>query len=95
MNRIKSETASIRAHSVSLKREKDTLNRLTQSIDLKTYEANPFLLEKTVRESRHLARPGEIIYTFDETGTAATPAGLPEVTVAPRPPKKEKASPSG
>lgn len=90
LGRLRSETESLRARNVALKSERETLARQATATDLKSYEADPFLLEKTVRESRHLARPGEIIYTFDEAGTATTPTGLPEVTIAPRPPRKEK-----
>jgi len=90
MRALKKETATLTAQNADLRRQKTELAAQSKTLKLQNLQANPYLLEKLVRENRLLVRPGEILYTFDETGTAAIPTGLPEVTVAQRPPKKPK-----
>ena len=87
---LRQETAELTAQNENLKREKAALGAQGESLKLKNMESNPFLLEKLVRENRLLVRPGEVLYTFDETGQDKAAEGLPEVTIAQRPPKKEK-----
>ncbi len=87
---LRQETATLKAQNEGLKREKAALSAQGESLKLKNVESNPFLLEKLVRENRLLVRPGEILYTFDETGAGKSAEGLPEVTIAQRPPKKDK-----
>lgn len=87
---LRQDATRLKQRNEELKREKATLAVQDENLKLKNVESNPFLLEKLVRENRLLVRPGEILYTFDENGDDKTPEGLPEVTIAPRPPKKEK-----
>lgn len=87
---LKQETAEMAARNEELRHEKAALTAQSESLKLRNVESNPFLLEKLVRENRLLVRPGEILYTFDETGSGKSAEGLPEVTIAQRPPKKDK-----
>jgi len=48
-----------------------------------------FVAEKTIRETLHRARPGEIIYLFDESATGGTPMTFDDVTIVRAPPKND------
>lgn len=51
-----------------------------------------FIAEKTIREYMSMARPGEIVYYFNETSATGSrlPRTFDDVHVAPLPPQKEE-----
>jgi cell division protein FtsB len=83
--KLEATTAQLARDNAELDRQVKDLaeqNRLLATSD--------FVAEKTIRETLLRAKPGEMIYLFDESAAGGTPMTFDDVLVVPTPPKKEK-----
>ena len=88
IRRVERETAKIEAENVQLTKSVFELKQQDRLL-----ATDDFVLEKTVRENLRMARPGEILYLFDETpqnASSTSPVRFQDVTVAKRPKEKTK-----
>ncbi|HEX7878144.1 MAG TPA: septum formation initiator family protein [Candidatus Eisenbacteria bacterium] len=81
--RVKADIARLIAANADLARQQK--DYAAQNRGLAT---NDFMAEKAAREILHRARPGEIIYLFEESAAGGTPMTFSDVTIVQAPPAK-------
>ena len=87
------QNARLAATNESLKRQVTDLAEQNRRL-----ATSDFIAEKIIRETLLRARPGEVVYLFNETPTQTnnTPLTFDDVIIVPTPPKKDpKPTPSG
>ncbi|MDZ4805341.1 MAG: hypothetical protein SGI90_10815 [Candidatus Eisenbacteria bacterium] len=80
------------AQNTGLATENQSLTRQVADLAEQNRElaTSDFVAEKTIRETLLRARPGEVVYLFNETPTANnTPLTFDDVIIVPTPPKKD------
>jgi cell division protein FtsB len=87
MRKVARETALIEAENRDMEQQVRDLQEQERLLS-----TNDFVLEKLVRENLRMARPGEMIYLFEETSaneSSTGPVEFDDVTVAKRPPERK------